>query len=512
MDIRTKLVFALVIVALGSMVALGGLLYLDTSQVFEDSRVEELSGLAASTEAGMRQIASSWEDRVRLIASRTRLREILTENNLEGSPGAKEQIGRILADAQKAVGAVESVAVYDAEGNLFASAGWATQSDLTERLDSLPSAMDSVVYLGVLSPAHEELRVAYSAALTDDGTTDGRLVGVLQVRLNTRPLIRLARNREGLGLSGQTRIAIRDEDGAIRVLTRVTPTDSLVWEEVGLGGPSDPLSYAMGETVGPPEIDLVGADGERVWAAYRHLPTLDWGVVVQIDEAEARAPADKFGFGITDIIMALGALAILIGTFLGLRFAKPIHELADAAERIKEGDLSVRAPVRSQDEVGLLARNFNQMAEEMEQQVSLLKEFQNYFELSTDMLCIAGQDGFFKRVNPAFEQVLGWTQEELLSRSFLDFVHPDDLEKTENEIARLGEGLPTISFENRYMCQDGSEKRLAWNAHPQVGTGLIYAIARDVTDLVQERKKAQDRIEYLKDRLEKAEANLRGDP
>ncbi len=512
MDIRTKFVFSLVIVSLVSMVALGGALYWDTRQDLRTGWVDQLGGLAASTETAMEEIASGWEDRVRLIASRTRLREILAENNLEGSPEAKNQISRILTDAQRSVRAVESMAVYDALGNFVASARWATQSDMVPQLTELPSPADGVVYLGVLSPAHEELRVAYEAALTDDGTASGRLVGALQVRLNTGPLVRLAENRDGLGLSGQTRIAIRDNDGAVRVLSPSFPAGGMVWEEVGLGGPSDPLSYAMGEIEGRPEGNLLGADGETVWAAHRHLEDLDWGVVVQIKETEAVSYGNRFGLQLVDIILALGAFAILIGTILGLRFAKPIHELAKAAERIKEGDLSVRAPATSQDEVGLLARNFNQMADEMEQQVTLLKEFQNYFELSRDMLCIAGHDGFFKRVNPAFERVLGWSEEELLSRSFLEFVHPDDLEKTEDEIARLGQGLPSISFENRYMCQDGSVRRLSWTAHPELETGLIYAIARDVTDLFQERKDTQDRIEYLKDRLEKAEANLRWNP
>jgi hypothetical protein len=73
-------------------------------------------------------------------------------------------------------------------------------------------------------------------------------------------------------------------------------------------------------------------------------------------------------------------------------------------------------------------------------------------------------------------------------------------------------GLPTISFENRYMCQDGSEKILAWTAHPEPEAGLIYAIARDVTDLRAERTRASDRIEYLQDRLEKAETKTRGEP
>jgi PAS domain S-box-containing protein len=234
--------------------------------------------------------------------------------------------------------------------------------------------------------------------------------------------------------------------------------------------------------------------------------------VVKIDAETGRAPAEDYQGTLTNVILSLAALAILFGTILGLRFAKPIHELAEAADRIRAGDLSVRAPVSSHDEVGLLARNFNQMAEELEQQVTLLREFQNYFDLSLDMLCIAGTDGFFKRVNPAFERILGWTSEELMARKFLDFVHEDDLKKTQTEISRLAKGLPTISFENRYMCQDGSVKILAWTAHPEPETGLIYAIARDVTDLRDERERVAGKITDLKGRLSDAEEKLRGKP
>jgi PAS domain S-box-containing protein len=152
------------------------------------------------------------------------------------------------------------------------------------------------------------------------------------------------------------------------------------------------------------------------------------------------------------------------------------------------------------------------MAEELEQQVTLLREFQNYFDYSLDMLCIAGYDGYFKRVNPAFVRILGWDTEELLSRRFLDFVHPDDLKRTEQEIENLAKGQPTISFENRYMCQDGSEKILAWTAHPEPEAGLIYAIARDVTALREERTRAAERIRNLQDRLEKVETKMRGEP
>ena len=114
-------------------------------------------------------------------------------------------------------------------------------------------------------------------------------------------------------------------------------------------------------------------------------------------------------------------------------------------------------------------------------QVTLLREFQKYFELSLDMLCIAGTDGYFKRVNPAFERTLGWSTEELLSQPFMDFVHPDDVEATAREIEKLSQGIPTISFENRYRCSDGGYRCLLWNSYPQQETGLLYAIARDIT-------------------------------
>src|SRR5437667_11748538 len=78
---------------------------------------------------------------------------------------------------------------------------------------------------------------------------------------------------------------------------------------------------------------------------------------------------------------------------------------------------------------------------------------ERFFTLSLDMLCIAGFDGYFKRVNPAWEPTLGYTTEELLAEPFLSFVHPDDRERTASEAAKLGTGMETIRFEERYRRQ-----------------------------------------------------------
>ena len=118
------------------------------------------------------------------------------------------------------------------------------------------------------------------------------------------------------------------------------------------------------------------------------------------------------------------------------------------------------------------------------------KDLNRLFMLSLDMMCVAGFDGFFKRVNPAWENTLGYTHEELRSKPYLDFVHPEDRGSTIFEAQKLTAGAQSISFENRYRAKDGSYKWLLWNATPSAEEQLIYCVARDITD----RKREEQRL------------------
>jgi len=123
-----------------------------------------------------------------------------------------------------------------------------------------------------------------------------------------------------------------------------------------------------------------------------------------------------------------------------------------------------------------------------------------FFTLSLDMLCIAGFDGYFKRINPAWKRILGYEESELLSKPFLEFVHPDDREATVAATAGLVSGEELVSFENRYMCPDGSCKWLLWTAAPFSGERLIFAAARDITV----RKEAEEKLKIYAQDLETA--------
>ncbi|HWP31657.1 MAG TPA: HD domain-containing phosphohydrolase [Fimbriimonadales bacterium] len=140
-------------------------------------------------------------------------------------------------------------------------------------------------------------------------------------------------------------------------------------------------------------------------------------------------------------------------------------------------------------------------AKNLEQKIAS-EERDRFFTLALDMLCIANFEGHFKRINPAFEKTLGYTEQELLSKPFLDFVHPEDKEATLRELSNLSDGIVTESFENRYRCKDGTYKWLSWRAIPKKSEGLIYAVAREITA----QKEADQIIQNQKQELERCVA------
>ena len=126
-----------------------------------------------------------------------------------------------------------------------------------------------------------------------------------------------------------------------------------------------------------------------------------------------------------------------------------------------------------------------------------------FFDIAGDLLCTASFDGAFRRLNGAWD-TLGWSLEELRSRPFVEFVHPEDRERTAAHTAKLGEGRRTVSFRNRYAKKDGDYCWLEWTAVGVPDDGLIYAAARDVTGRVeveQALRTSEERSRTLIDNL-----------
>ena len=113
-------------------------------------------------------------------------------------------------------------------------------------------------------------------------------------------------------------------------------------------------------------------------------------------------------------------------------------------------------------------------------------DLERFFDLSMDMFCIAGLEGYFHRVNSNFSRVLGFTKREMLSRPIESFVHPEDIEKTNKAFEVLGAGMPIVRFQNRYLDINGKFHAFEWTAKSIPEENTIFAVARDVTGTLRD--------------------------
>ena len=174
-----------------------------------------------------------------------------------------------------------------------------------------------------------------------------------------------------------------------------------------------------------------------------------------------------------------GVLASMVGLALTAVWA--------ASDGADVGPLGYAARTVAFVVVGVVVGRYAEHARDRERQLERSRD------VAVELWCTAGADGHFKHINSAWGELLGYADEELLGKPFVDFVHPDDRDRTIREAERLGSGeLATVNFENRYRARDGSYRWLAWKSRKIPGDGLIYASARDVTEQ-RERRDALER-------------------
>jgi PAS domain S-box-containing protein len=182
---------------------------------------------------------------------------------------------------------------------------------------------------------------------------------------------------------------------------------------------------------------------------------------------------------------------VVVELALALALFAAVWELTSRADL---GVLGVVARLTAYILVGGLMIRFLNARNAMEEDV------RRHYELSLDLFCTATFDGYFERLNPSWQRVLGWTETDLRSIPLIEFVHPDDRERTAAESARIVEEAgTTVSFRNRYRTGDGDYRWLEWSARAVPSEGRIYATARDITI----QKRAEEALQSQSDQLER---------
>ncbi len=183
--------------------------------------------------------------------------------------------------------------------------------------------------------------------------------------------------------------------------------------------------------------------------------------------------------------------------------AMDTFSLKDIKENLHDNIYYIRKPFNNKELLCLitsLVTGWNHVEKLNKREGALIEkteEIERFFTISLDLLCIADMDGYFHRLNKSWEKTLGYTIEELHGKKFLDFVHPEDMEKTISAIKELTSGQEVLNFTNRYICKDGSYRWIEWRSIPYKKK-FIYAAARDIT----ERKKAEEELKAAKESAE----------
>jgi PAS domain S-box-containing protein len=293
--------------------------------------------------------------------------------------------------------------------------------------------------------------------------------------------------------------------------------------------------------VAPPPVNIRAAglaeyraaDGSTRLGAMAPIRGTVWGTWVEFPRSAVVAPARVFLTRMAIIGLFFVTAAAVVARALSARITTPLHDLTEAAEMLAAGHPVSRVETARRDEIGRLGAAFNSMAaqvqvvqRELEERVrqrtvkleesaaalerhigelnETRQDLDGFFNLSPDLLCIAGTDGYFKRVNPACCAVLGWTERELRDQPYLTFVHPDDRTAAIDRAASYRNDDAGVTFENRYRCRDGSYRWLQWNLIPVHGRELLYASARDIT----EQKATDAKVRALNEELEQRVGEL----
>ncbi len=198
-------------------------------------------------------------------------------------------------------------------------------------------------------------------------------------------------------------------------------------------------------------------------------------------------------------VCVYGSLATLIYLVAGV-VTRPLNKLQLVARRIGQGDygpdLAVLNRTLFPDETDILARAFQEMVNNIQTRELQLKETRTerdrFFNYSIDLMAIFDSEGVIQQVNPAWENVLGYSPEVLEGRHLLHFVHPDDRELTQLYRQQLASESRTANFEHRWRSAAGAYHWLSWNWVAIPAEGKSYGFARDISD----RKQVEEQLLY----------------
>ena len=362
MKIKPKLTLAFLLASLVPLVVLGILSYTNAKETVTNGVLNQLQSVAVIQKHRIESIISQNLERLALVSSRTQLRISLDSYLKQNSITDQERMNTILLDARSSIEDFEEIYVLNLDGEVVASTSETMigSSFAGEEAFMRGRAEENSGALLFLDE-DEELENYLSGPLY----LEGNLIGVVVIRSNADNILSVLGDYAGMGRTGETLLAKRNPEGDALFISplRFYPEAEL-HRTMSIDNLDSPTVQALLGNEGL-FTDAVDYRSEPVLAATQYIEGVDWGLVVKIDRAEAFTPVTRL-YNLTALTLSLtAALVVVVSLYLARSVSKPIQNLARVTDKIREGNVSQRAEITSDDEIGVLAQHFNEMTEDL---------------------------------------------------------------------------------------------------------------------------------------------------
>jgi two-component system NtrC family sensor kinase len=362
MKIKTKLTLAFLLASLVPLVVLGVLSYLNAREAVTNGVLNQLQSVAVIQKHRIESIISQNLERLALVSSRTQLRISLDSYIKQGNITEQERMNTALRDSLASITDFEAIHLLDLNGEVVASTSETMigSSLANEEAFTRGRAEEHSGALLFLDET-EKLKAYLSGPLY----LEDELIGVVIIRSNADNIISVVGDYTGLGGTGEAVLARRNGDGDALFLTPLRfDSQAQLRRTISSNELSSPVTQALSGNEGV-FVDAVDYRGEPVLAATQYIEAMDWGLVTKIDQTEAFAPVTRLHNLAVFTIVFAAAVVVAVSLYLARNISKPIQSLTHVADKIREGNVSQRAQVTSNDEIGMLAQHFNEMTEDL---------------------------------------------------------------------------------------------------------------------------------------------------
>lgn len=476
-----------------------------TSQV-----LKQLDSVATIQKHRLIGIMENNLERLSLIASRTQLR--LSLNNFLSDPNESYQkkMNKILSDAQASIHDFEDIAVLTMKGKVVASTNNSLIGMDFSKEVFFQKGLDKKNVDIFFLDEYGNLRMYLSGPLY----LEEKLIGVLAVKSTAHNIITLVTDYTGLGETGETIIAKQDEKGNALFLTPIRfDSEAALKRTVNKDNTGNPIIQALNKK----EVlcrNAFNYHGEPVLASTRYIEEADTGLAVIVHQDEAFVTIKRLRNLFWALLLFSSIFIILILLKISKIVTKPIDRLSEVAQMISEGDLSQKADIVSNDEIGNLAKSFNKMTKNLikeiidrrdaEDELSYSEErFRNLTESTSDWIWEVDIDTTYNYSSPKVRDLLGYELEEIIGKTPFDFMPLDEAKRVKEEFRDIqASQIPFKGLENINIHKDGRPVVIETSGVPVFNDkGLLEGyrgIDRDISDRKQMETELNESLERLK--------------